>query len=176
MNKIKCESCRGTGEIKKFKHIENGICFTCAGQGFYTVNNETLQKIEDSKNRFTGTYFTFENGKITGVINSNTIVNPTKKKGDNLVAEQLEVGGNVIYYRTQYNSFTKKSEVWSASFKHLTEENTLEIITRLIKCNIKNTIELFKAFGDSEEKLKEYYVQLESAENEALKQLKGYGY
>jgi len=28
-----CKRCQGTGEIKSYRHVANGVCFTCGGYG-----------------------------------------------------------------------------------------------------------------------------------------------
>jgi hypothetical protein len=29
--RIKCDRCKGTGNIPRFNHVEHGICFKCRG-------------------------------------------------------------------------------------------------------------------------------------------------
>ena len=33
MNKVACDNCSGTGYVHAFRHVANGLCFKCNGEG-----------------------------------------------------------------------------------------------------------------------------------------------
>jgi RecJ-like exonuclease len=39
---MECIRCSGLGKIKKFKHVDNGICFECDGKGYKLSENEIM--------------------------------------------------------------------------------------------------------------------------------------
>ena len=44
MNNIKCPKCGGSGHIKMYNHIDDGICFNCGGSGFVNSDDEIIKK------------------------------------------------------------------------------------------------------------------------------------
>lgn len=64
-HKIPCSNCKGVGYIPHFKHVEDGICFTCHGAGWVEVGqdayNEYLKQLEMQKQ---GKYVLFDRGEV----------------------------------------------------------------------------------------------------------------
>jgi DNA-directed RNA polymerase subunit N (RpoN/RPB10) len=62
---IPCQYCKGQGFLPQFKHVENGVCFTCNGSGIQEVNQDVYEnyqrRIEREKQ---GKYILFNNGKV----------------------------------------------------------------------------------------------------------------
>lgn len=73
---IPCHNCNGKKVIEKYKHIENGICFTCSGSGVKQVTqqeyNEYKAEVEARKK---ATYILFNNGSIEYYNNKKDIHN-----------------------------------------------------------------------------------------------------
>lgn len=49
-----CTKCEGTGKLKHFSHVDNGICFKCGGSGKgnrVKIKKQTLKEIEDFKQK-----------------------------------------------------------------------------------------------------------------------------
>jgi len=47
---ILCRKCAGQGIIPNFKHVEDGICFTCSGSRFEEVEDNTTDIIQLIRN------------------------------------------------------------------------------------------------------------------------------
>lgn len=45
MKHILCRKCRGVGKIPNFKHVEDGICFTCNGSRFEEVDDDAVDEV-----------------------------------------------------------------------------------------------------------------------------------
>lgn len=175
-NTITCDRCKGSGKVK-YKHIADGVCFQCEGSGKIKVSNEAYQNMQIQKEKSIATYIKFYEGLITDVLTSSELVEPDKEKGDNFMYKHLTICDNDVLYRTKWNSFTKKDEVYSVSFKVTNYTNTLELVTRLITCHYKDEINLWRAFESTGRKLDKEIIEalnnkILNAENEAIEQLK----
>lgn len=175
-NTITCDRCKGSGKVK-YKHIADGICFQCEGLGKIEISNEEYQKIQTQKEKSIETYIKFYEGTITDVVTSSELIEPDKEKGDNVMYKHLTICDNDVLYKSKWNSFTKRNEMYSASFKVINHTNTLEIITRLITCHYKDEINLWNAFKSFGRKLDKGIIEslnnkILNAENEAIEQLK----
>lgn len=169
-----CDRCKGSGKVK-YKHIADGVCFQCEGLGKVKISNELYKNVQ--KEKTIDTYIKFYKGTITDALTSLELVEPDKENGDNIMYEHLKIGNNVVLFKTKWNSFTKKNEVYSASFKVISYANTLEIVTRLITCHYKDELSLWKTFEATGKELNQEILEalnnkLLNAENEAIEQLK----
>lgn len=65
MYTVPCNNCKGKGVLLQYKHIEDGVCFTCYGSGVQEVTkeeyNEYRKELEQKK---LGSYILFNKGTI----------------------------------------------------------------------------------------------------------------
>ena len=169
--KIPCHRCEGKKKLG-FKAY-NGMCFTCNGTGLVVASKTQYE----AHMATVATYVTVRKGRVIDVTTTHVKPSPKTPTAQYIDINKLVVSGNEITYNTTYNNELEKNQVYSAVFKHISEENTLEIITRLIKCNYKNEIELFTARKDAEmvsELSEELETELESIAAKQLSKVIGY--
>lgn len=49
--KVECEFCGGKGQILRFAHVENGICYGCDGKGYNLVTEEQADKLKEERRK-----------------------------------------------------------------------------------------------------------------------------
>lgn len=65
MHTIPCQNCKGHGTIAHFKHVENGLCFTCHGSGQLEATEAEYQEyIQELERKKQGSYILFNHGTI----------------------------------------------------------------------------------------------------------------
>lgn len=171
MNKhrIPCVNCKGSGKTK-FYNVLGGVCFRCNGQGTEVVSEISYNDYKSKE----ATYITMCKGRVTDVKTSFETVLPKLPTAyiDNPMS--ITIGDNTVLYNYEYCNELKDNKIYSASFKHISDENTTDIITRLIKCHYKNEIKFFESRGNQDivQDLKEELNDLQSLVNVQLKKLK----
>lgn len=66
--KIPCQKCASKGHIKEYKHVQDGICFTCDGSGFVNATKEEYKKYNEcqmykAELEKQGSYVVYNNGQ-----------------------------------------------------------------------------------------------------------------
>lgn len=80
----KCQKCNGTGFIRPFLHIENGLCFNCNGTGIIKTKIKSFKSLKNAENSIKR-----EEQKI--LEKKQKLYNETLQKIDNLKMEKIYI-------------------------------------------------------------------------------------
>jgi hypothetical protein len=164
MYTIPCQNCKGKGKIDHYKHVEDGICFTCYGSGVQEVTEEVYNDYQEFQERIKqGSYILFNNGAIEYYKTEKEIESKygnfySGSYGGWSVAQSYK-NENIVYKR-----HTESSDEFIKAFK----EEFKTINTSKLNDDIKRLKNMLKLEKDTEwikmlkEKITELKTQLTS--------------